>query len=57
MSLACSPGDCSSLVASCKGLLLTLLTVDPFIPFGGPVLNSGLLGGVGDGVKIGSETL
>lgn len=56
MSLACSPGDCSSLVASCKGLLLTLLNVDPFITFGGPVF-SGLLGGVGDGVKIGSETL
>lgn len=56
MSLACSPGDCSSLVASCKELLLTLLTVDPFIPFGGPVFSE-LLGGVGGGVKIGSETL
>ena len=56
MSLECSPGDCSCLVASCAGLLLTLLTVDPLIPLGGPAL-SGLLGGVGGGVTIGSEAL
>lgn len=55
-SLACSPGDCSRLVASCVGLLMTLLTVDPLIPLGGPDF-SGVLGGVGGGVKIGSETL
>ena len=55
-SLAWSPRDCSRLIASCVGLLLTLLTVDPLIPLGGPVF-SGLLGGVGGGVKIGSEAL
>ena len=55
-SLPWSPGDCSRLIASCVGLLLTLLTVDPLIPLGGPVF-SGLLGGVGGGVKIGSEAL
>lgn len=56
MSLAGSPGDCSRLVASCVGLLPFLLTVDPLIPLGGPAFN-GLLGGVGGGVKAGSETL
>lgn len=35
---------------------MTLLTVDPLIPLGGPDF-SGVLGGVGGGVKIGSETL
>ena len=50
-SLACSPGDCSRLAASCVGLLRFLLTVDPLIPLGG------LLGGVGGGVNTGSATL